>query len=56
MRQIIGFTPVDDGESDELRNRNLNRSDNEVQMLPDPNQQPLPEEEIPEEYYEDYQY
>ena len=54
MRQIIGFVPVDDGESDELRNRNLNRSDNELPMLPNPNQQMPPEEEIPEEYYEEY--
>jgi len=51
MRQIIGFTPVDDGDSDELRNRNLNRSDNELPMNTD-----IPQEQLPEEpYYEEYE-
>lgn len=31
VRTIIGFRPVDSPEADELRNKNLNRSDNEVE-------------------------
>lgn len=35
MRQIIGYTPVNTPEAEELRNKNLNRSDNDVSMLPE---------------------
>jgi hypothetical protein len=35
LRQIIGYTPVNTPEAEELRNKNLNRSDNEVPIYPD---------------------
>jgi hypothetical protein len=31
IRAIIGYKPVQDDRADELRNKNLNRSDNEVE-------------------------
>lgn len=46
LRQIIGYTPVNTPEAEELRNKNLNRSDNETPMLPENlDTEPYPDEE-----------
>lgn len=42
LRALVGFKPVDDGEADELRNRNLNQDRNEVDV-------PSAEEDSPTE-------
>lgn len=48
IRQIIGFTPVDTPEAEELRNKNLNRTDNDPAILYGPeNQVPVQSEQPP---------
>ena len=42
IRQIIGMKPADDPEADELRNKNLNKSNEEMMM--DPYENPMTEE------------
>ena len=42
IRQIIGMKPSDDPEADELRNKNLNKSSEEMMM--DPYENPMTEE------------
>lgn len=59
IRQIVGFVPVNTPEAEELRNKNLNRSDNEVpgSLLPEqlPEEGYYPEEQYPEDDgYEQY--
>lgn len=46
VRQVIGMRPSDDPEADELRNKNLNKSNEQIQNG-------SPEEYDNEEYYED---
>ena len=48
VRGIIGFKPVNDPEADELRNKNLNKSDAELQGL---DQAPNTIDEVPDDYY-----
>ena len=48
VRGIIGFKPVNDPEADELRNKNLNKSDAELQGL---DQAPNTMDEVPDDYY-----
>lgn len=47
IRQIIGFTPVDTEEADELRNKNLNRIDNEPYPMEQLPAESAPYEEMP---------
>lgn len=56
FRQLIGFTPVDTPEADELLNKNLNRMDNDPAMLNAP-QEPMPQVgEYPNDGYTDDDY
>lgn len=48
LRGIIGFKPVDDPEADELRNKNLNKSDAELQGL---DRAPSTVDEVPDDGY-----
>ena len=46
MRQVIGLKPSDDPDADELRNKNLNKSAEEMQQAPkNQNTEPSSEEE-----------
>lgn len=49
VRAIVGYRPVDDPRADELRNRNLNASDEQLAN-------PVTTEEINENYDEEYDY
>lgn len=53
LRQIIGFTPVDTPEAEELRNKNLNRSDNELAMIPQDQYPPEEQPQIDDGYTDD---
>ena len=56
VRQIIGFTPVDTDEADELRNKNLNRVDNEPAPFESSNLLPISQEPMPNDGYTDDDY
>lgn len=59
IRQIIGFRPIETEAADELRNKNLNRSDNEPYPMEDPYYEDPTMEPVPDQGYQydnlDYQ-